>query len=259
MLTEKRLNLLSSTQDFAVCLINCSNNGVCNFTNDKYVCKCFPGFIGDKCQTNTRPCSYYPCLNGICTDILDLNKTILKNQQVWDYFCNCSDDYYGRRCQTKINVCENETCSGNGLCFDNSSIPTCGCFKDFSGVQCEIRHPKLITIRKVITVSAAIAYLIIGLILLTLAIIDFTNIYFPKTKNIKLRKTVPNRYQTRPSQPKTCPTKTNRIKFTYVNQTNTNPTENSSMNQAKTSHTENSSMNQAKTSHTGKSSIQTRE
>ena len=75
--------LLSSSYDLTACLSNCSNNGVCNYyqSEDKYACECFPDYMGDKCQTDSRPCSYYPCLNNCsCQEFLNINPSILAKQ-----------------------------------------------------------------------------------------------------------------------------------------------------------------------------------
>ena len=158
MTADQKSKLLSSKIDVSSCLSNCSNNGVCKLSNGKYVCDCFPDFIGAKCQTNSRPCYYYPCLNnGTCTDILNENLTILNNQKVWDFICNCSQFYYGNRCQQKLNICENVTCSGNGHCIDNSSVASCKCYMYYSGAQCQNQSQILTTIKKAISVTAAVA------------------------------------------------------------------------------------------------------
>ena len=170
---EKQMQLLS-TYDMTACMSNCSNNGVCKFSNDKYSCECFPDFIGERCQTNSNPCSYYPCLNNAtCNEQLNVNQTILMNQKVWDFSCNCSQFYFGNRCQSKINVCENETCNGNGLCFDNSSVATCQCFIYFNGSHCETEETVLVTIKQVTAGAAIIAISFISLFYSSFFAMDF--------------------------------------------------------------------------------------
>ena len=177
MPAEKQIDILSSNQDISECLSSCSNNGVCKFSNGQYACQCFPDYIGSICQTNSRPCSHYPCLNkGVCIDVLNEEKTILTKQHVWDFTCNCSQFYYGQRCELKINVCQNETCSGNGHCFDNTSVATCNCFLYFSGDKCQIQDRKLKIIKNVITVAAIIAIVVICLVFSFFFLMDLSKL-----------------------------------------------------------------------------------
>ena len=184
MSTELRNDILKSNMDSSTFLSNCSNNGLCKFSNGKLFCECFPGYIGVKCQTNSRPCSYYPCLNeGTCNE--SFNVSSLNNQQVWDFTCECPKFFYGKRCESKVNVCENETCNGNGHCFDNSSIPTCKCVLYFSGARCEIQEEKLKTIKTVISYTAIIAIAIIVMLYSSCYIMDIVKLFKPKMVKIK--------------------------------------------------------------------------
>jgi hypothetical protein len=185
---------LMSNYDMSACMLNCSGNGVCKFSNNKYSCICFPDYVGEKCQTNSRPCTNYPCLNnGECFDFLNVNQTILTNQKVWDFSCNCSQFYFGERCESKINVCQNETCSGNGHCFDNSSVATCKCFIYFSGPRCEIEESQLKTIKQVISVTAITAILLISAFYLSFFVMDIiklSSIFQEKNQKVS-RKELP--------------------------------------------------------------------
>ena len=72
--------MLTSSEDFSACLSNCSNQGTCVLSTNKYICDCFEDFTVDKCQVNLKPRSYYPCMNNAdCIDLFDLDD---KNQSV---------------------------------------------------------------------------------------------------------------------------------------------------------------------------------
>ena len=61
------IELLNSNYDLSGCLVNCSNNGKCNYNSasNKFKCSCFSDYMsGYVCQIDTRPCSSNPCLNG---------------------------------------------------------------------------------------------------------------------------------------------------------------------------------------------------
>lgn len=50
--------LLNYADDLTGCLTNCSNNGICELSADfKLVCRCKEHFMGDLCDTDSRPCS----------------------------------------------------------------------------------------------------------------------------------------------------------------------------------------------------------
>ena len=58
----------------------------------------------------------------------------------------CCLNYFhlkGLQCEQKVNVCFNKTCSFNGRCYDNATVPTCKCFKFYSGDDCEIKSEVL--------------------------------------------------------------------------------------------------------------------
>lgn len=44
----------------------CLNNGTCISTDDEqgYNCSCAPGFTGNHCQEDRRPCKRIPCQNN---------------------------------------------------------------------------------------------------------------------------------------------------------------------------------------------------
>ena len=44
----------------------CQNNGTCKNTDDSqsYICICAPGFAGEKCERDHRPCKENTCWNN---------------------------------------------------------------------------------------------------------------------------------------------------------------------------------------------------
>jgi hypothetical protein len=122
------MNLLQTDIDISNCLLNCSNNGICNLTSDeKFVCVCSEHFSGPKCDKNMRLCSRIQCLdpNSQCIDII--------NGTEYGFVCNCSFPNFGLRCENKIDLCKEKTCSNQGLCQVNLTMPVCKCFKGYSG------------------------------------------------------------------------------------------------------------------------------
>ena len=149
--------------------------------------------------------------NGSCQEFLNINQSILANQRVWDFACNCSDLFYGQRCSLKIDVCKNETCSGNGLCYDNLTKAACDCFLDYSGDQCETQSPKLITIKQIITSVSILAIILICLFYLTFFAMDIFK-FFMKTHKLP-KKNLKNK-----TVKKNVPEKIVQCKPVYVNQ-----------------------------------------
>ena len=157
-------NLLTSTnQDITACLTNCSNNGVCQLdpSTQKLLCACDQYFTGSKCNIDTRPCSYGPCLNNAtCTNT---------NLTSAGYVCECNEFYTGANCETQIDLCQNETCSSNGKCGIVDNKPKCQCFQYYSGDVCQTQSQTLVTIKSMIGTTSIIAVaLIIAFYLLIL-------------------------------------------------------------------------------------------
>jgi hypothetical protein len=126
--------LLSSKLDLSDCLVNCTNNGLCQVSQDKLVCECNAGYMGNKCQATSSPCSYSPCLNNAtCMD------SVQNSTNATEYNCRCSSSlYYGPQCQYKIDLCQNQTCSSKGYCKETNENASCKCFPNYSGSECEI-------------------------------------------------------------------------------------------------------------------------
>ena len=145
--------LLNYGDDLTGCLSNCSNKGTCELSLEyKLVCNCQENFIGDHCETDSRPCSSSPCQNnGTCSDMAN-NKTSARA-----FGCICQPKYYGEFCQFKENVCAGKTCSWAGRCFDNSSVPACKCFKFYSGGDCQVKSEELKAIKRASSNLAAVA------------------------------------------------------------------------------------------------------
>ena len=191
--TEQRNNLLTSSYDMSACITNCSNNGQCVFALNKFKCDCnFPFYTGDNCEIDLRPCSNIACLNqGNCInnnktlDQIINNKTLI-NGSIGDSFkCLCIYPYTGRQCELKINVCENETCSGNGYCFDNSSQPTCQCFMNYLGDKCSTMTRQLKIIKQVTSVTAVLAIVILSLFGVVFLAMDISSF---SSKSLKVKK-----------------------------------------------------------------------
>jgi hypothetical protein len=156
--------LLSSKLDLTNCIVNCSNNGHCKLISGGFVvCECDSGFIGNKCEAKSSPCSYGPCLNnGTCSDT-PVNST---------YSCECASLYYGVNCENKINVCENVTCSGNGYCKAENNTASCVCFPLYSGTECEIVTAERVRIEKAIVTCSTLAIIVISLFFLITILSD---------------------------------------------------------------------------------------
>jgi hypothetical protein len=149
-------SLLSlSNQDVTACLTNCSNNGVCELdpATQKLFCSCNQHFTGSKCNIDTRPCSYGPCLNN--ATCINTNSTTL------GYTCECNGFYTGNNCETQIDLCQNETCSSNGKCSVVDNKAKCKCFQYYSGDNCQNMDQSLVTIKNIISTASIIAITLI--------------------------------------------------------------------------------------------------
>ena len=120
----------------------CGGNGDCEEDkNQKAVCKCRSGFLGQKCQLS-------------CPRDHDDNLCSGRGQCAVDSkyqpVCNCSPGIMGNVCQY---TCPGKTaahpaCSGHGSCFVKAASgkekprAECSCSKGFKGFGCELECPK---------------------------------------------------------------------------------------------------------------------
>ena len=176
------LILATSSYDLSSCLVNCSNNGICLFDTytQKYLCRCLTNFVGPSCQTDTRACSSYPCLNNATC----LNYPV--NGSSSTFKCVCDTNYFGTYCENKVDLCENRKCSNKGYCFINSTdSPYCKCFIGYSGNQCDIELTSAKIVYRAQISSILICVVCIALTVLTVVLNDACNIWINNKENKK--------------------------------------------------------------------------
>jgi len=66
----------------------CLNNGTCvnrlnnqNSTND-FLCACFPGYTGSRCESFKNPCESQPCARGTCMNLSDASYQCVSDKSV---------------------------------------------------------------------------------------------------------------------------------------------------------------------------------
>ena len=185
--TTQTVELLTSNYDMSSCLSNCSNNGVCEFVNSKFVCSCFSAYLtGAACQLDTRPCLSSPCLNNAtCVDFTNANgynMSSIFGANSTDFSCLCDKYHQGSYCESEINICQNETCSGNGNCVDLNNQAKCECFNMYLGEKCDTQSTELKTIKTVISFTSIIAIIIVILFYACFIIMDLTKFCSRKQK-----------------------------------------------------------------------------
>jgi len=134
---QQLLNILQSNEDLNSCLIDCSNQGVCQQVNQTFVCQCNQNYMGSSCQTYTGACSRNKCLN---------NATCVNTLNMTSYKCECPSNglFYGQYCENRINTCQNVTCSLHGFCISNQNLTTqCKCFYGYSGEICDVESTSI--------------------------------------------------------------------------------------------------------------------
>ena len=179
------IDLISSAIDASDCLNNCSQNGVCAYSQslNKFICSCNSFFAGTQCEKDTRPCSLNHCFNnGTCIQNLT-------DPSSPSYYCSCSKYYTGSLCETKIDICQNESCSGQGKCYDLNNEPVCKCYNSYFGNKCEKMSETLVTTKKIISTASYIAMSLIISFYLTIVSMDLLRIFIIKQKSsIKVQK-----------------------------------------------------------------------
>ena len=178
------IDLFKDNYDFSDCLSNCTNNGLCMYSNVglKFICTCNLYYSGPYCSTDLRPCSSSPCMNnGTCIQ----NITDLSNPS---FYCDCGLYYEGEVCETKKDVCKNETCSNHGKCKDINNKPKCECLNLYLGENCEITSEALKIIQKTITTTSIIAIIIICCFYLLIITMDLSRIFSSRNSNFNPKK-----------------------------------------------------------------------
>ena len=148
----------------------------------QYICQCNQYRTGSACQSDSRPCSSGPCLNGgICYDTM--NET--------SFECTCQSNlFYGIYCENKADLCKNSTvCFNNqGYCVMNGSQPVCKCKLDYSGMNCEIMSTSLIVRNSIINVATIIAIICLVCLILLILFFDYTKYFLMNKKKLIKKK-----------------------------------------------------------------------
>ncbi|XP_052779859.1 fibropellin-1-like [Mya arenaria] len=146
--------------------IICSNGGVCENVFEDFLCNCSSHWSGKLCDVDVNECSQSLCVHSrSCTntagsyacdcqdgwtgfncesDIDECNtgatQSLCNHGQCVNtqgsFKCACNTGFTGIHCENILDFCTNETCSGNGNCFEK---PTghCVCKLGYNGDSCE--------------------------------------------------------------------------------------------------------------------------
>ena len=195
---QATLQVLSTcTYDVSGCLTNCSNNGQCglNPKTQQYACQCFSTFVGSACQTDSRPCSSFPCFNrGTCFDLM--------NETIPIYRCECNlDMFYGKQCEKTVNMCKNVTCSGHGICkMTSSGGNECKCQKGYEGDECDLEEMSLKIVKVAKTSSVTIVCISFGVTIFTIVANDIWNFCLMRKEKRDKKKTIIKHFKYYPGE-----------------------------------------------------------
>lgn len=99
------------------------------------MCRCRPGFSGQKCEVNISKCARNPCSNGgSCHDLVTTH----------DYTCTCLPGFTGRNCEVRTrDGCASGPCQNGGTCYVGLYMNSfaCHCPPAFMGSHCEFSYP----------------------------------------------------------------------------------------------------------------------
>ena len=133
--------------DKTTCTLDCHGHGSCILANlntkqERALCRCDPGWIGNQCQYSQVPLRKCSCAPGsVC---ISIHPTLI---------CVCPLHRSGPRCYIKLNACQNSSeCLNEGQCVSHDErrhsdfAGKCICQKDFWGERCELPITKLIVV-----------------------------------------------------------------------------------------------------------------
>jgi hypothetical protein len=139
--------------DVACELDTCSGHGVCDDDTGVPVCTCDQGYTDVAC--NQCYPGYHPDGTGACVLDEQCQPTTCSGRGTCDatggvLTCDCDDGYAGAHCEDcelgyhrdgqgacAVDVaCETDTCSGHGVCDDDTGVPICACDQGYDGVTC---------------------------------------------------------------------------------------------------------------------------
>jgi hypothetical protein len=115
------------------------------------------------------------------------NGTCVENMASLNFTCECGENFEGVYCETKHDACKNETCSSNGVCYDENSQVKCKCFSLYSGEKCEIESSERKQIKTIISSSSILAIILLALFYLIIIFLDINRLFrylFGKKKRI---------------------------------------------------------------------------
>ena len=162
---EELIRLLKNNSDLNGCLVNCSNQGTCEYNQNTTLlkCKCETRFKGSSCNILKNACLSNPCMNNGTCDSLNNG-----------FKCICGKNFYGKNCENKVDLCKGFNCSGNGNCLDVDNKPFCKCFNLYEGENCELETNTLKLIKAGIKTSTIIAIIAICLSYITICALDLS-------------------------------------------------------------------------------------
>jgi hypothetical protein len=151
-------------------VVNCNNNGDCEYSNRTLSCFCKQNYQGNACQTFYNPCSTGPCLNGgVCT-----LKPMSSDPFILDFICVCNSTLYeGERCHLPIDYCllnktstnttsSSSMCNGHGTCESKNGAAICACTSYYYGTYCEYETSTVTQSEQI--KKAATAFTVVGII-----------------------------------------------------------------------------------------------
>ncbi|PFX18968.1 Neurogenic locus Notch protein [Stylophora pistillata] len=106
------------------CLLSPCVHGTCKDEINNYTCTCDPGYTGYNCSVDIDECQSAPCIHGNCSDLVN------------GFNCSCQSGFNGTRCEHNIDDCPSSGC-GNGTCVDLVNNYTCQCNVGFRGQHCD--------------------------------------------------------------------------------------------------------------------------
>lgn len=115
----------------------CQHRGDCygwNEASADHRCRCWSGYEGQFCETDTDECAPSLCRNRAACAESSSDPSVAAGE----YRCDCRPGYSGDDCEQDVDECASNPCANGATCSEHTDAYTCQCAQGYDGTDCTI-------------------------------------------------------------------------------------------------------------------------